>query len=220
MQKEFWLERWQQNQIGFHQEEVNKALQAFAGKLKIGPGDLVFVPLCGKSQDLEWLKQQGFRVMGVELSSIAAKDFFAEQGKEAIVTPRDQFQSYQGDDIEILCGDYFDLNAEMFIEVRAVFDRAALIAMPPEMRPAYAENIAELVTPGTRILLVTMEYPDNQMQGPPFSVPEENVRELYSKEFSISVLQENDILAREPRFRDRGLTSMVEKIYLLQKKLD
>ena len=217
MQKEFWLERWQQNQIGFHQEEGNPALREFVGELKIVPGDMVFVPLCGKSQDLEWLHNQDYRVLGVELSSIAVEDFFAEQGKEVSVTQRDRFQSYRNDDIEILCGDYFDLNAEMFNEVRAVFDRAALIAMPPEMRPAYAENIAELVTPGTRILLVTMEYPDNQMQGPPFSVPEENVRELYSKEFSISVLQENDILAREPRFRERGLTSMVEKIYLLQK---
>ena len=89
--------------------------------------------------------------------------------------------------------------------------------MPPEMRPAYAEKIAGLLLPGTRILLVTMEYPGNQMQGPPFSVPEENVQNLYGKNFSISVLQENDILAREPRFRERGLTSMVEKIYLLQK---
>jgi len=217
MQKEFWLERWQQNQIGFHQEEGNPALREFARELKLVPGDLVFVPLCGKSRDLEWLQQQGYSVLGVELSTIAANDFFVEHGKEVSITSRDKFQSYRSDDIEILCGDYFDLHAEMFTEVRAVFDRAALIAMPPEMRPAYAEKIAGLVSPGTRILLVTMEYPDNQMQGPPFSVPEENVRNLYGKNFSISVLQENDILAREPRFRERGLTSMVEKIYLLQK---
>jgi len=217
MQKEFWLERWQQNQIGFHQEEGNPALREFAGELEIAPGDLVFVPLCGKSRDLEWLQQQGYRVLGVELSTIAANDFFVEHGKEVSITSRDKFQSYRSDDIEILCGDYFDLDAEMFTDVRAVFDRAALIAMPPEMRPAYADKIAALLLPGTRILLVTMEYPDNQMQGPPFSVPEDNVRNLYGKNFSISVLQENDILAREPRFRERGLTSMVEKIYLLQK---
>jgi thiopurine S-methyltransferase len=217
MQKEFWLERWQQNQIGFHQEEGNPALREHARELKIAPGDLVFVPLCGKSHDLEWLRQQGYRVLGVELSSIAANDFFVEHGKEARVAPRDSFQSYRNGDIEILCGDYFDLTADMFVEVRAVFDRAALIAMPPEMRSAYAEKAAELVLPGTGILLVTMEYPDDQMQGPPFSVPEENVRELYGKDFNLSVLQENDILAREPRFRERGLTSMVEKIYLLQK---
>jgi len=217
MQKEFWLERWQQNQIGFHQEEGNPALREFAGELEIAPGDLVFVPLCGKSRDLEWLQQQGYRVLGVELSTIAANDFFVEHGKEVSITSRDKFQSYRSGDIEILCGDYFDLDAEMFTDVRAVFDRAALIAMPPEMRPAYADKIAALLLPGTRILLVTMEYPDNQMQGPPFSVPEDNVRNLYGKNFSISVLQENDILAREPRFRERGLTSMVEKIYLLQK---
>jgi thiopurine S-methyltransferase len=217
MQKEFWLERWQQNQIGFHQEEGNPALREFAGELNIAPGDLAFVPLCGKSRDLEWLHRQGYRVLGVELSSIAAKEFFAEHGKEPRVTTRDRFQSFRSGDIEILCGDYFDLTAEMFTDVRAVFDRAALIAMPPEMRPAYAEKITGLVSTGTRILLVTMEYPDNQMQGPPFSVPEENVRNLYNKNFNISILQENDILVREPRFRARGLTSMVEKIYLLQK---
>ena len=217
MQKDFWLERWQQNQIGFHQEEGNPALREFAGELEIVPGDLVIVPLCGKSRDLEWLQQQGYRVLGVELSTIAANDFFVEHGKEVSITSRDKFQSYRSGDIEILCGDYFDLDAEMFTEVRAIFDRAALIAMPPEMRPAYAEKIAGLLLPGTRILLVTMEYPGNQMQGPPFSVPEGNVQNLYGKNFSISVLQENDILAREPRFRERGLTSMVEKIYLLQK---
>ena len=217
MQKEFWLERWQQNQIGFHQDAVNPALREYAGELKLSPGDLVFVPLCGKSHDLDWLRQQGYRVLGVELSTIAAKDFFTEHGEEPGISTRDGFQSYRSGDIEILCGDYFDLGADMFTGVRAVFDRAALIAMPPDMRPAYVEKIAELVSPGTRILLVTMEYPENQMQGPPFSVPEENVRELYGNAFRISVLQENDILAREPRFRERGLTSMVEKIYLLQK---
>jgi thiopurine S-methyltransferase len=217
VQKEFWLDRWQQNQIGFHQEEGNPALREFASELKIADGDLVFVPLCGKSLDLEWLSQQGYRVLGVELSKIAITDFFVEQGKEASITTRDAFQSYRNGDIEILCGDYFNLDADMFSDVRAVFDRAALIAMPPEMRQAYADKIAELLQTGTRILLVTMEYPGNQMQGPPFSVPEENVRDLYDKNFSISVLQENDILAREPRFRERGLTSMVEKIYLLEK---
>jgi len=217
MQKEFWIERWQQNQIGFHQEEGNPALREYASELKLAPGDLVFVPLCGKSHDLEWLRQQGYRVMGVELSSIAANDFFVEHGQEVTITPRDPFQSYRSGDIEILCGDYFELGADMFTDVRAVFDRAALIAMPPEMRSAYVDKIGELVLPGTRILLVTMEYPQDQMQGPPFSVPEENVREMYGAEFSISVLKENDILAREPRFRERGLTSMVEKIYLLQK---
>jgi thiopurine S-methyltransferase len=217
MEKEFWLQRWQENQIGFHQDDINPALQSFIKELRIAPGDLVFVPLCGKSHDLDWLQQQGYRVLGVELSEIAANDFFTEHGCEASVTLRDAFQSYRHGDIEILCGDYFELTPDLFTDVRAVFDRAALIAMPLEMRAAYVEKIGELLLPGTRILLVTMEYPDNQMQGPPFSVPEENVRELYNKNFSISVLQENDILAREPRFRERGLTSMVEKIYLLQK---
>lgn len=217
MEKEFWLQRWQENQIGFHRDDVNPALTNFAAELNIASGDLVFVPLCGKSHDLDWLEQQGYRVLGVEISEIAAKDFFAEHGKEPTITPRDNFQSYRQGNIEILCGDYFELTPELFTDVRAVFDRAALIAMPPEMRAAYAEKIGELVSPGTRILLVTMEYPDNEMQGPPFSVPEENVRQLYSNNFSISVLKENDILAREPRFRERGITSMVEKIYLLQK---
>lgn len=217
MEKEFWLQRWQENQIGFHRDDINPALKNFAAELNVAPGDLVFVPLCGKSHDLDWLEQQGYRVMGVELSTIAVKDFFAEHGKVATVTTRDKFQSYRQGNIEILCGDYFDLTADQFADVRAVFDRAALIAMPPEMRAAYAEKIGDLLPPGARILLVTMEYPDGQMQGPPFSVPEENVRELYGKQFSISVVQENDILAREPGFRERGLTSMAEKIYLLQK---
>lgn len=217
MEKDFWLQRWQNNQIGFHQADVNPALREFAGELQIAPGDRVFVPLCGKSHDLAWLQQQGYRVLGVELSAIAARDFFIEQGQQASVSSHGAFESYRSGDIEILCGDYFDLTSEILADARAVFDRAALIAMPKDLRSAYARKLAELLRPGTRVLLVTMEYPEGQMQGPPFSVPEQEVRDLYGNDFSITVLREKDILAKEQRFQEQGLTSLIEKVYLLQK---
>jgi len=218
MKREFWLERWQQNQIGFHQADVNKALQKFSGELGLSQGETVFVPLCGKSHDLAWLQQQGYRVLGVELSEIAAKTFYEEHELNPEISTRDGFQSFRANNIEILCGDFFEMTKAMLSGAHGVFDRASMIAMPPDMRVDYARKMTELLDSGARILLVTMEYPDGAMQGPPFTVPEQNVRDLYEKEFNITVLEHNDILQNQPQFKERGLTALAERIYLLQKK--
>lgn len=218
MEHDFWLARWRENQIGFHQAETNRALLKYLDRLQLAPGDKVFVPLCGKSLDLAWLQQQGLRVLGVELSSIAAADFFKEQGADASISTVDGFESYRSGDIEILCGDYFSLSPAQLSDVRGIFDRAALIALPPEMRKSYTARMAELLAPGSRVLLVTMEYPQDQMGGPPFAVMEQEVRELYGNDFGITVLESEDLLAREPGFRERGLTHLVGKTYLLERK--
>lgn len=218
MEHDFWHARWRENMIGFHREDINPALLKYLDRLQLAQGDQVFVPLCGKSLDLAWLQQQGFRVLGVELSSIAAATFFKEQGSPASVSAVDGFESYRAGDIEILCGDYFALEKERLKEVRGVFDRAALIALPPEMRRSYAEKMSDLLPPGCRVLLVTMEYPQEQMDGPPFAVMEQEVRDLYGERFGITVLESEDLLAKEPNFRERGLTRLVGKTYLLERK--
>jgi thiopurine S-methyltransferase len=218
MQHDFWLARWRDNMIGFHQDQASPALQRFYSQLRVAPGDRVFLPMCGKSLDMPWLEQQGQRVLGVELSPIAVKSFFVENGRTATVTVAGDFEAHDSGDIEILCGDYFRLPGALFADVQAVFDRASLIALPPDMRRRYANKMTELVRPGSRMLLVTMEYPQQQMDGPPFSVLEPEIRDLYGDHFSITVLNEEDILAAEPKFRDRGLDSLVEKTYLLQRE--
>lgn len=218
MEHDFWHARWRDNQIGFHREDINPALLKYLDHLQLADGDRVFVPLCGKSLDLAWLQQQGLRVLGVELSPIAAATFFKEQGLDASVSTVDGFESHRSGDIEILCGDFFALKKENLEEVRAVYDRAAMIALPPEMRRSYAAKMSDLLAPGSRLLLVTMEYPQEQMGGPPFAVMEQEVRDLYGNHFGITVLESEDLLAREPGFRERGLTRLVGKTYLLERK--
>lgn len=214
MQSEFWLERWQQNQIGFHQGRVNPYLQQYWPQLGIAPGSRVFVPLCGKSNDMLWLRAQGHEVVGVELSELALRAFFEENALAMEVRREDEFLVFEGDGIRLYCGDFFRLQRSHLAGVSAVFDRAALIALPPGMRPDYAAHLQALLAPGTRTLLVAFEYPQQEMQGPPFSVEEAEVRSLFQAS-EIHLLQTADILADEPRFRDRGVTRLQEKVYAL-----
>ncbi|WP_260293059.1 thiopurine S-methyltransferase [Sedimenticola hydrogenitrophicus] len=216
MDKKFWHERWENNQIGFHQQEINSYLQQFWSRLQLPAGATVFVPLCGKSRDMLWLLEQGYRVLGIEISPIAVADFFRENGLAPEVTSQDGIARWSCDELVILCGDFFTLRAADVAHCGAVYDRASLIAMPPAMRPAYAEKLQSLFPAARPILLVSMEYPQQQMDGPPFSVQEVEVHGLYAGRFTIENILTRDILDDSPRFRNRGVTAMRERVYLLR----
>jgi thiopurine S-methyltransferase len=215
MHQEFWHERWQQNQIGFHCEDINLHLQHYWPALNIAPGSRVFVPLCGKSNDMLWLLAQGFDVIGVELSPLAVQAFFAENGPPATPRRQGKFDVSEIDGLSIYCGDFFDLTAIDLAGVSAVYDRASLVALPPEMRAAYAAHMQHLLEPGTKTLLVAFDYPQHEMQGPPFSVQTPEVQALYSSWCAVGLLHAEDILEREPRFRDKGVSRMLEQVYAL-----
>ncbi len=215
MNKEFWLERWERSEIGFHQGEINPYLLRFWSELKIASGGEVFVPLCGKSLDLLWLRQQGHQVLGVELSPIAVRDFFVENGMALAHSRSGQFDCCEADGIRILCGDFFDLRKEDMAKVGAVYDRASLIALPPEMRARYARHLVDILPSATQILLVTVDYPQAEMLGPPFAVSVSEVEALYGKYAEIRLLAQEDVLAQNPRFRQRGVSRMQENIFLL-----
>ena len=215
MNPDFWHERWQRNEIGFHQHEINSHLQDFWGQLAVPAGGLVFVPLCGKSRDLLWLRARGYRVLGVELSPIAVRDFFVENALTPQVTRQGAYERHEADGLAILCGDFFDLTPELLQGVGGVYDRASLIALPPELRTRYAGHSAAILPAVAGILLVTMEYPQNEMSGPPFAVREEEVRRLYANRYTVGNLFSKDILAENPRFRERGLSALAEKVYRL-----
>jgi thiopurine S-methyltransferase len=212
MEPEFWHQRWESNQIGFHEGQVNAYLARHYAHLGLAPGQTVFVPLCGKSVDLRWLADQGAHVLGVELSPIAVKSFFDEQG----LTPRTHkdgaFTVWESGPIRLLCGDYFALTPGRLAGVHAVYDRAALIALPPERRADYIAHLDRLVPGACRILLVTLEYPQEQMQGPPFSVAEREVHTRFAGA-RIERLGAQDVLADNPRFREKGLTRLLECAY-------
>lgn len=215
MQPEFWHERWAAGQIGFHQTSVNPHLQRFWPELGLTQGSAVFVPLCGKSRDMLWLRSMTNTVVGVELSPLAVAAFVAEHALAARQFSLPDFQVWDAPDIRLYAGDFFKLTPTLLPEVRAVFDRAALVALPPEMRPAYVRHLVSLIVPGTRILLVSFDYPQQEMAGPPFSVGHDEVRTLFGGTCDIRELHRESILAQEPRFRDKGLTRLDEAVYLL-----
>jgi thiopurine S-methyltransferase len=216
MQADFWLERWHNGQIGFHRTDVMPLLQRHWPALDLPAGSRVLVPLCGKSLDMHWLAAQGHRVLGVELSSLAVEQFFAEAG----LTPeRQQSQygaHYRAGPIEIICGDAFALDNALLADIAGVYDRAALIALPPELRQHYRDTVYTRLPGGCRGLLITLEYPQEEKQGPPFSVPQPEVEQLFSAPWQTALLERQHILDQQPGFRDQGVTTLSTAVYQLQ----
>lgn len=215
MEPDFWHRRWRKNEIGFHQGDINRHLRAHWAHLGAAPGALVFVPLCGKSRDMLWLREQGHRVLGVELSAIAVRDFFVENELPLESEADGPFIAHRSGDLTVLEGDFFALDAARLAGVGAVFDRASLIAFPPEMRPRYARHLLSLLPGGTRLLLLTMEYPQDEMQGPPFSVREDEVLRLFGEDAVVERIHQAEVLHEHARFIQKGLTSLTEKVYRL-----
>lgn len=218
MDPDFWHERWARDEIGFHQHDFNAHMQAFISRLDARPGAHVFVPLCGKSLDMLWLLKQGYRVSGVEISPRAVADLFTESQMEPRVRDIAGGRLFQAAGLDIFCVDFFSAELSGMAAIDAVYDRAALVALPPDMRPAYAHRLLSLLEPGVRILLVTLDYPQQEMHGPPFAVTLDEVDALYAEFCHIECLHSEDCLAREPRFRKKGLTRLTEHVLLLEKK--
>lgn len=216
MNKDFWLERWERAEIGFHQNEINPYLLKHWQELSLSLSGDVFVPLCGKSRDMVWLRQQGCTVLGVELSTIAVRDFFKEIGQSPTHEISEKFEQCEAGGIRILCGDFFDLEKADLAKTSAVYDRASLVALPPDMRERYARHLVDILPPQTQILLITFDYPQAEMQGPPFAVSVNEVEALYGKYAEVRLLAQEDVLAQNPRFQQHGMSRMQENIFLLR----
>jgi thiopurine S-methyltransferase len=215
VQPEFWHDRWRAGQLGFHQSTVDRNLRAYWPGLKLAPDCRVFIPLCGKSLDLLWLRARGHAVVGVELSAVALESFCMENGIPARRRLAGDFDVYQAERLELFRGDYFVLTPELLGDVAALYDRAALISWPPDLRESYVTHVAALTRPGTQTLLITLEYNQDQLSGPPFSVSADEVTRLYARHHEIRRLGREEILANEPRLRSRGLTGLHEVCYQL-----
>jgi thiopurine S-methyltransferase len=215
LQSEFWHERWRTGQIGFHQSAVDRNLEQFWPRLALPSNSPVFVPLCGKSVDLLWLRDRGHFVTGVEISPIAVASLCTEHGIDSRRRILHDFEVYEATKLRLYCGDFFSLRPELLGPATAVYDRAALISWEPERRMAYAKHVTELTSPGTQTLLVTVEYSQAQMAGPPFSVSPDDIELLYAGRHEIRSLSRRNILASEPRLQARGLTELFEVCYQL-----
>ena len=215
MKKDYWLERWEREEIGFHRNEINPYLRQYWQELHPAPGNEVFVPLCGKSRDMLWLREQGHAVLGVEWSALAVQAFFEENGHTPHHITSGKFDRYEVHGIRILCGDFFDLGKDDLANVSAVYDRASLVALPPEMRERYVHHLLGILPSAMQILLITFDYPQPEMPGPPFAVSVGEVEALYREHAGIRLLAQQDVLAQNPRFQERGLSRLQENIFLL-----
>ncbi|NYT75463.1 thiopurine S-methyltransferase [Alcaligenaceae bacterium] len=218
MDAEFWLERWREGQTGFHLQRVTPLLQKYWPTLAIPAGSRVLVPLCGKSLDMAWLAGQGFQVLGVELSQLAVDAFFEENKLHPEVSTSPFGKHYTAGAIEIICGDIFGLDAQTLANCVGVYDRAALVALPADMRPRYVTHIYSQLADSYQGLLLTLEYEQSQMDGPPFSVAEDEVQALFSKHSDVRLTDRRSILEKEPKFKARGLTSLDTAVYQLSRK--
>ena len=216
MKASFWHERWEQNRTGFQQDAVNGYLETHWSRVGVSTESYILVPLCGKSLDMMWLWDQGHLVLGVELSPVAVQTFFEENGLEVQKREQGGFMRSEADGIALLCGDFFDLTTEDVKGVSGIYDRGALIALPPEMRERYAAHMANLFSGGVEALLIAVDYSQQEMNGPPFAVSEEEIRTLFGDAFEIEHLEIQDVLADHQRFKDRGLTALAESAYLLR----
>ncbi|MEZ9072261.1 thiopurine S-methyltransferase [Vibrio splendidus] len=210
---EFWHNKWAANQIGFHLEDVNPLLIEFWKKTEPSYEKSVFVPLCGKSEDLIWLATKHSDVQGVELSQIAVRAFFSEHLYTPTVTQiNGQHELYQFDELNVYTGDYFSAPIQ---PVDIIYDRASLVALPAEMRVQYIERLKQLLKPGGKILLVTLDYDQSEMAGPPFSVPKLEIDQLFAG-YKITLLNQDIADDEHPKIAKKGLSRFSEEVYLIE----
>lgn len=215
MDPAFWQARWQQQRIGFHQDRPTPQLEAHWDAVGAAPGSRVFVPLAGKSRDMLWLAARGHRVLGVEVSALAVAAFFAEHGLDPQREPSPYGVHYRAGDIELICGDAFALEARALADCTAVFDRAALIALPPPLRERYVDALYACLPAGCRGLLVTLVFDGSRKPGPPFPVPDDEVRARFGPRWDIDLLERQDTLAAQPDFIDAGVPALDTCAYRL-----
>lgn len=217
MDSSFWLERWQKSEIGFHSKDVQPALEKHWPALNVAKGARVLVPLCGKSLDMVWLAEQGYTVVGAELSALAVDAFFEERGLTPTVRNLDGFTVKSAGPYELWCGDFFALKREQ-VDAAAAYDRAALVAMPPAMQPKYAAKLAELMAFQSQILLIGLDYNTSEMQGPPFAIRRISVQTLFEDDFNVTLLEARDGMTKSEHLAKKGVTRLEEAAYLMRRR--
>ena len=210
-----WLDRWKKGTTGWHRSDINPQLIENINQLSEARTQKIFVPLCGASLDMKYLIDQGFHVVGVELSSLAIDRFFNENKIDYKISKVEDFDLYQGKNIDIYCGDFFRLKKNYFYDTSYVYDRAALIALNPELQKKYVRHLKEILPNSSKILLLTMFYPQNEMEGPPFSVGDDNVEELFSEFKEIKKISSVNDKESSLKPDDLNLTYLFKNVYLI-----
>jgi thiopurine S-methyltransferase len=211
MDANFWHDRWANNEIGFHKSDANPLLMQYFDKLALAKGRRVLVPLCGKTLDITWLLSKGFSVAGAELSLMAIEQLFAQLEVKPTITRKGEIDHYQAHNIDIFVGDIFHVTRTMLGPVDAIYDRAALVALPPNMRSRYTEHITD-ITDHAPQLLICYEYDQRLAEGPPFSVTNEEVHRHYGYRYQVSLLASTDVPGGL-----KGKCAAMEHVWLLRR---
>ena len=207
---DFWLDRWQTGRIGFHQEGVDPKLVEFWPTL---PKDSrVLVPLCGKSNDMIWLAEQGYQVTGVELSPLAVIQFLGDNDLTYDTHQDGELKIHTVQDLplRIIEGDYFQFTETSF---DACYDRAAMVAMSDSKRADYVTHTLERLAASASVLLISL-YHDGDNQTPPFSVEEESVISLWGE--NIQKLASENLVQTIPRYKERGHVLFEESVWRIK----
>ncbi|MES2627131.1 MAG: thiopurine S-methyltransferase [Pseudomonadota bacterium] len=210
MEASFWQQRWERGEIGFHEKDTNPFLLKYLGHLNLAKGSRIFLPLCGKTRDIAWLLANGYRVAGAELSELAITQLFDELGVKPDITNAGELKRYSATGIDIFVGDIFALSAELLETVSATYDRAALVALPPEMRKRYAAHLMNITALAPQ-LLITFTYNQQLMDGPPFSLSAEEVRQHYATSYNLLPAESQDVA------KLRGEVAATETAWILTK---
>jgi len=210
-----WAEAWSTNQIGFHQDKTSTYLDCFADEVWGPTMGRVLVPLCGKSLDLVFLADRATAVLGVEFVEQAVQDFFVERELEPTVTT-DGPTRYDAESYTLFAADFFAVSQHELGQIDAVFDRASMVALDSQTRARYAAHMASILPSGAKTLLLTFTYDQTRVDGPPFSVPAEEIHRLYDEAFEIEHLETRDVL--NDAFRERGLDAMTESAHVLTRR--
>lgn len=214
MDASFWISAWEEGRTGFHQTQFNTKLTKYFPTFSPKAKQKVLVPLCGKTKDMIWLKDQGLVVTGVELYQEAVESFFVENNLLPTTEIKDPFTLYHSENITLLVGDFFKLAPSQSYDF--IYDRASLVALPQQMRAAYARVISHSLKVGGKYLLVVFEYDQTKLEGPPFSISDDEVRRLYQDEFSIELMESESLATDEGKFQ--AINSLKQNVYILEKK--
>ncbi|MCJ8313146.1 MAG: thiopurine S-methyltransferase [Saccharospirillaceae bacterium] len=212
MKASFWFNKWEKGEIGFHESEANQLLQKYVEKFNLTQADRVFLPLCGKTRDIAWLLAAGYKVVGAELSQLAITDLFKDLVLEPVITQLGELIHFSAKDIDIFVGDIFKLTSEIIGAIDVIYDRAALVALPQNIRGQYTAHLIKITNNATQ-LLITFEYDQTIMNGPPFCIDENEVNNHYTKFYEISSLENKAIVGGF-----RGNVEASERAWFLQKK--
>ena len=211
MDASFWLQKWEKNEIfGFHKSEANPLLVKYFKKLSVAKGGRIFIPLCGKTLDIAWLLSKGYRVAGAELVETAIEQLFEELGVAPKISGVGKMKHYSANNIDIFVGNIFDLSGKMLGPVDAMYDRAALVALPEQARKRYTAHMMEITNKAPQ-LLVNYEYDQNLLEGPPFSVSNEEVKQHYKESYDLTLMASLDVEGGL-----KGVCAAKENVWLLQ----